>query len=76
MLGRSLDYSDDLLETVMSPLHFVQVRRTFGGPAPEETARAVAASRRILESDREAWQRRRDHLADAERQLKERVQAL
>jgi argininosuccinate lyase len=76
LLGRSLDYSDDLLETVMSPLHFVQVRRTFGGPAPEETARAVAASRRILETDREAWQRLRDHLADAERQLKERVQAL
>ncbi len=76
LLGRSLDYSDDLLETVMSPLHFVQVRRTLGGPAPEETARAVAASRRMLESDGEAWQRRRDHLANAERQLKERVQAL
>jgi argininosuccinate lyase len=76
LLGRSLDYSDDLLETVMSPLHFVQVRRTLGGPAPEETARAIAASRRMLETDVEAWQRRRDHLANAERQLKERVQTL
>src|SRR5688572_11613570 len=32
LLGRSLDYREDLLETVMSPKHFVQVRRTFGGP--------------------------------------------
>jgi argininosuccinate lyase len=76
LLGRSLDYSDDLLETVMSPRHFVQVRRTLGGPAPEETARAVAASRRQLERDREAWQKRRDHLAQAERALEDRVQTL
>ena len=76
LLGRSLDYSDDLLETVMSPKHFVQVRRTYGGPAPEETARAAAASRRALEGDREAWQKRRDHLAQAEHQLAERVKGL
>ncbi len=29
----------------MSPQYFVEVRRTLGGPAPTETARAVAASR-------------------------------
>jgi argininosuccinate lyase len=76
LLGRSLDYSDDLLETVMSPLHFVQVRRTLGGPAPEETARALAASRRQLDSERDTWQRQRDLLAQTERQLTERVTAL
>ena len=76
LLGRSLDYSDDLLATVMSPQHFVFVRRTFGGPAPEETARAAAASRRQLEADRDGWQKRRDHLAQAERRLADRVKAL
>ena len=60
----------------MSPKHFVQVRRTFGGPAPEETARAVAASRRQLESDRDAWQKRREHLVQAEQQRADRVKAL
>jgi hypothetical protein len=60
----------------MSPQHFVNVRRTYGGPAPEETGRAAAASRRQLDSDRDAWQRRRDLLAQAERQLTERLKGL
>ena len=55
---------------------FVEVRRTLGGPAPPETARAVAASRARLEHDSAEWQRRRDHLADADRQLHARVAAL
>ena len=61
---------------MMSPKHFVQVRRTFGGPAPKETARAVAASRTRLEGDSAEWQRRRDHLGEADRQLRVRVAAL
>ena len=31
----------------MSPQYFVEVRRTLGGPAPEETARAIAEQRRL-----------------------------
>ena len=34
----------------MSPRYFVEVRRTPGGPAPEETARALDESRRILDA--------------------------
>ena len=30
---------------ILSPRHFVEVRTTFGGPAPEETARAAKVSR-------------------------------
>ena len=76
LLGTAIDYSEDRLRQIMSPAYFVEVRRTLGGPAPEETARAVGESRRHLERDRAAWQARRDHLANAERQLDTKVRAL
>jgi argininosuccinate lyase len=76
LLGHPLDYSEADLQRILSPRHFVNVRRTLGGPAPDETARAVTASQQCLEADRLGWQRRRDHLADAERQLRDRVKAL
>ena len=75
-LSRTIDYSEEHLQRIMSPQYFVEVRRTLGGPAPPETARAVAASRARLEHDSAEWQRRRDHLADADRQLHARVAAL
>jgi argininosuccinate lyase len=76
LLGRSLARSDAALQTIMSPRYFVDVRQTPGGPAPAETARALAASRTLLAGDRAAWQARRDGLAAAERRLAERVAAL
>ena len=42
------------LQRILSPRHFVEVRRTLGGPAPEETARALAASRGLIGRDH-AW---------------------
>jgi argininosuccinate lyase len=76
LLGRSLDYTEAELETILSPRHFVAVRRTWGGPAPEETARAIGVSRQQLERDRHGWQARRDHLARAETALEQRVRQL
>lgn len=76
LLGRTLSYTEAQLETIMSPRHFVDVRTTHGGPAPSETLRAIGVSRDLLASDRAAWQARRDHLAGAERLLRERVDAL
>jgi argininosuccinate lyase len=75
-LGSPLRYSDAQLATILSPKHFVAVRRTPGGPAPEETARAAVASRRLLEAD-EAWAgHATEGLADAQRQLAARAAAL
>jgi hypothetical protein len=52
------------------------VRRTLGGPAPEETARAAKVSRGQLETD-EAWRRSAAAaLARAERTLAERSTGL
>jgi argininosuccinate lyase len=76
VLGSPLQYSDEALATILSPRHFVDVRKTAGGPAPEETARAVAASRRRLDADRESWQRALDALAAAENRLASRSAAL
>jgi argininosuccinate lyase len=69
LLGHALTYSDEALAEILSPRHFVSVRRTLGGPAPEETARAIAASRAALAADREWWGHATAALAAAERRL-------
>jgi argininosuccinate lyase len=72
LLGTPLDYSEEQLRNILSPRHFVEVRRTHGGPALEETSAALARSSSQLEAD-EAWLRRtRDALAAAETRLRER----
>ncbi|MCC7180753.1 MAG: argininosuccinate lyase, partial [Acidobacteria bacterium] len=76
ILGRTITYTEEQLQTVMSPRHFVEVRTTLGGPAPSETLRALTQSADALARDRAAWQARRDQLAAAERLLRERVNAL
>jgi len=70
LLGQSIEYSEAHMQQVLSPQYFVDVRKTLGGPAPEETRRALAESRRVLQSDADAWRLRRDHLSRAEQQLR------
>ena len=77
VLGSSLrSRSDEALAAILSPRHFVDVRKTAGGPAPEVTARAIAASRGQLDADREAWQGAADALAAASSRLASRSAAL
>ena len=76
LLGAPLAYSQAALAHILSPRHFVEIRRTFGGPAPEETTRAATASRRQLEADEGWWSQATDALAKAERTLAERSAAL
>jgi argininosuccinate lyase len=76
VLGSPLAYSDAQLAEILSPRHFVNVRRTWGGPAPEETLRAAKASRQQLEADDAWWTNATNALADAERKLSERSAAL
>jgi argininosuccinate lyase len=71
-----LIYSDAALATILSPRHFVAVRRTLGGPAPEETTRAATVSQALLETD-EAWRARASEaLNQADCNLAERSRAL
>jgi argininosuccinate lyase len=68
--GREIVYDDASLATLLSPRHFVDVRKTPGGPAPSETLRAVEASQALLRTD-ETWLRdMRDKLTRAERLLR------
>jgi hypothetical protein len=64
------------LQRVLSPTHFVNVRTTHGGPAPQETSRAITESARLLERDRTQWQASREQLQRAEAELRTRAQAL
>jgi len=75
-VGRPLEYSEADLHKVLSPAHFVSVRKTHGGPAPEETGRAIGVSRRLLDADRESWALRREALDRAETNLRALVTQL
>jgi hypothetical protein len=71
-----LTYSEAQLITILSPRHFVEIRKTFGGPAPEETGRAAKASRARLDADQMWWTGATDALAKAEQTLAHRSAAL
>jgi argininosuccinate lyase len=76
LLGAPLAYSEEALARILSPRHFVNVRCTAGGPAPEETARAAAAARERLDADQAWWRGATDALTAAERRLAEKGAAL
>ena len=76
MTGRAIDYDEAALAEVLSPGHFVRVRRTFGGPAPEETGRAIHASQQVLAEDQQWTQGALARLREGERALREGAAAL
>ena len=76
LLGTPLLYSEDALAHILSPKHFVDVRKTHGGPSPEVTAVAIAESRARLEADQSWSSATTDSLHRAEMQLRERIGAL
>jgi argininosuccinate lyase len=74
--GRPVNYGAEALAEILSPRHFVNVRRTPGGPAPEETSKAISASHERLAAD-EAWfAERMQALRCAEEQLAAAVGAI
>jgi argininosuccinate lyase len=76
ILGHPLEYSESDLQRILSPRHFVDVRKTHGGPAPSETSRAITDSARLLQRDRDGWKARRAQLDGAEAELAARARAL
>jgi argininosuccinate lyase len=76
LAGKAITYTEGQLAQILSPRHFVAVRGTLGGPAPEETLRAGAASSKALATD-EAWAEQAvSSLRCAERVLKDRCARL
>ncbi|HEX5106790.1 MAG TPA: argininosuccinate lyase [Vicinamibacterales bacterium] len=76
VLGAPLQYSAAELTRILSARHFVEVRRTAGGPAPEVTKRALDESRRALDADRAWLDASRARLDAAQSRLAQRSQAL
>ena len=76
LLGVPVQYSDAQIAEIMSAKHFVEVRRTPGGPSPGETGRAITASRAALDNDRAWVVRARERVAAADARLRDRSRAL
>jgi len=74
--GVPVRYSEQALSDILSPRHFIEVRRTHGGPSPQETGRALEESRRRLSDDRRWWTDAMASLKTAEGNLAERSAAL
>jgi len=76
VLPAPLDYAEQRLEDILSPRHFVMIRRTYGGPAPDETRRAAGVSNTKLEEDQAWLTGELEALSAARRRLMERAAAL
>jgi argininosuccinate lyase len=76
LLGEPLRYTQTDLDRILSARHFVDVRATPGGPAPAETARAIAASEEALAADRGWLDAARAGVAGADARLRERAAIL
>ena len=76
VLGRAIELDADTLHRVLSPQHFVAVRKTPGGPAPSETTRAIAQSEEIFAADKEWFAATMTRLETAEKALNEAVGGL
>jgi len=73
IVGREIQLSEEDLARTLSPEHFVAVRRTWGGPAPDVAASALATSRALLARDASEVTSLRARLAEAD---EKRSQAL
>ena len=74
--GKALTYDDARLREILSPKHFIDIRKTWGGPAPELTTAAIAESEKLLERDRSWLTSARGQLASSAASLKGEVEAL
>ena len=74
--GGPVQYQDEEIARITSPRHFVEVRRTPGGPAPAETTRAIALSRDVLDRDRTWLDQTYEALRDADARRRQRSQML
>jgi argininosuccinate lyase len=72
----SLGYTDEELTHILSARHFVETRRTHGGPAPGETSRALEASRELLRQDQAWLDAVHKEADDADARRRERAAAL
>jgi argininosuccinate lyase len=73
--NRPLDIHAELLHTALEPSHFVNVRKTFGGPSLEVLTASIQTARENLSADRAWLTSTTGRLARAEQQLEQRIEA-
>ena len=76
VLGQPIEIDDEVLATILSPQHFVEVRITPGGPAPSRTAEAIEESTAALARDRGWFAEAAGRLTAAEVALKAAASSL
>ena len=74
--GTSLQIAEVDLVRILSPEHFIEVRRTPGGPAPDVTTAAIALSLTQLGGDAAGIASARDRLGAAESALSDATRSL
>ena len=74
--GREIVIDEAALATLLSPEHFVEVRRTLGGPSPEVTKAALADSRTLLTADRAVSNALRARIRASEAKRKEALREM
>jgi argininosuccinate lyase len=73
---RAVEITATELTKILSPRHFIDVRRTPGGPSPIETSRATDAASGVLDADRAWVARTRAATAAADERLRARSRSL
>jgi argininosuccinate lyase len=71
--GQEIVYDEADLAEVLSPRHFVDVRKTYGGPAPSETLSAIEASEKLLTKDTDTIASLRAKIVAAHEELRAAV---
>jgi len=75
-LGVPVELTASELTEILSPRHFVEVRRTPGGPSPIETSRASEMASAVLDADRAWLARTRASITAADERLRARSRSL
>ncbi len=72
-VGRKLNLTADELEKILSPEHFIKIRKVYGGTAPEEIEASLIVEKQDTESDKKWLQEKREKLNSAKLMLEESV---
>jgi argininosuccinate lyase len=73
--GKAMGIAQQLLHRALDPRHFVDVRKTPGGPCAEVLAQAISAAREKLAADRSWMQTAAAHVEQAQQRLEEQTKA-
>lgn len=74
VLGNELSLSADELQQTLSPENFVNIRTIYGGPAPEETRRALEVEREYAQADEQWFTEKTAFLDNASQNLNQTVE--